>query len=121
MGRRAGRPSGGKRLVRLLVRPLVIAAFGAATFVVSGSLLLAVPYLLLATSTAGVARKMWTGILAALVLGTCFGLWAASTDANGSLAFLWLLPLQLLLGILPFPLKADVGPVDSRVAGQGRT
>ena len=39
-------------------------------------------------------------VLLGLIASTLFGFWAAASDANGALIFIWLLPAQVLVVVL---------------------
>lgn len=58
--------------------------------------LIASPFLVLAVLAGDVSNAGFTGLLVVLLAGTAFGLYAASSSSTGGLAFVWLLPLELL-------------------------
>ena len=57
---------------------------------------LVAPYLTLAYTSVGSPGRAWGVILALLLAGSAFGLWASATSSTGGLAFLWIVPAQVL-------------------------
>lgn len=66
-----------------------------------GAALLLSPYLVLALAGRRARLSAWIVLLILLLVGTSLGLVAAGSSSTGGLIFLWLLPLQLILALLP--------------------
>jgi hypothetical protein len=73
---------------------------------VIASLLLASPYLVLATGATRIHVRTLLALHGVLLLGTAFGVYASGTSSTGGLVFLWLVPLQLVVATLPHILAA---------------
>jgi hypothetical protein len=95
--------------LRFLIILCTIALLGAADIATGGnvgsSLVILAPYFVLLVSSRRSTRGLWLGALAFLVAGTVFGLQSASSSSTGGLAFVWLLPLQLVVAIALWPLS----------------